>query len=122
MHVDFDERGEPIRLHLSRHEWKECAEFDEPNWEPLERHVPEEIWGNFMWMYRIRPEGQGIEAYKHRDTRRYLHLDHNGRAWRWHPDGTWTRISVTQALAETFDLRTPQPARTVNRSTTHRVP
>lgn len=91
MHVDFDQQGEPVRLHHTRAEWKEWTEFVEPNWEPLEHHVPETMWGEFMWMYRVRPEGKGIEAYKHILTRQYFHLDHNGRAWQSHP-------SITEAL------------------------
>ena len=105
MHVEFDERGEPVRTHLTRQEWNECTEFDEPNWEPLERHVPEGLWGEFMWMYRVLPEGRGIEAYKHRDTRRYLHLDHNGRAWQWKPDGSWTHVAVASALRDALEVR-----------------
>jgi hypothetical protein len=88
--VELNQDGEPIRVHLTPQEWRDCTEFDEPDWEPLERAVADDLWGEFMWMYRVRAEGHGIKAYKHRETRRYLHLDHGGRAWRWHPDGTWT--------------------------------
>ena len=49
-----------------------------PCWEPLEQHIGErcEEW---MWMYRAN----GLEYYKHRETRRYLILDWEGIAWRY---------------------------------------
>lgn len=59
-------------------------------------------------MYRVRPEGRAIEAYKHRTTRQNRDLDHSGRAWRWRFDGNWTRTSITAALADTLRLATPQ--------------
>ena len=114
MHVDFDQHGEPVRLHLTRDEWRACTEFDQPDWEPLEHHVPATMWGEFMWMYRVRPEGKGIEAYKHTLTRQYLHLDHNNRAWQWNPDGTWTQIPVTEALADTLDPSRSESSRDIN--------
>jgi hypothetical protein len=111
VNVEPNQDGEPIRLHLTHREWRDCTEVDQPDWEPLERAVPAHLWGEFMWMYRIRPEGRGIEAYKHRQTRRYLHLDHDGRAWQWKPDGTWTRvpkaIALDRAIDEREDLRRP---------------
>ncbi|MEX1004140.1 MAG: hypothetical protein WD156_02070 [Acidimicrobiia bacterium] len=112
MDIELNNDGEPVRLHLTGQEWRDCTEFDEPDWEPLERHVPESLWGEFMWMYRVRPEGRGIEAYKHRDTRRYLHLDHSNRAWQWQPDGWWDRIAISEALARSVDPRLRSARRT----------
>lgn len=110
MDAQLNEDREPIRLHLTRQEWKACTEFDEPDSEPLERAVAAHLRGEFMWMSRVRPEGQGIETYKHRDTRRYLHLDHAGQAWEWQTDGSWVRTTVDaavrQAIAEPTVTRT----------------
>ena len=52
-----------------------------PVWEPLFELAPEHI-GEFMWMHEVELEdGARIHAYKHHETRRYLHLDHGGRAF-----------------------------------------
>jgi len=53
------------------------------NWTPLETMLrqtgrPVSLCGSFMWMYRQN----GIEFYKHIDTRRYLLLDSQLRCWR----------------------------------------
>lgn len=53
-----------------------------PDWAPLEAALPTtDAVGDFMWMGRAQLGGQTIEQYKHRDTRRYVHLDHKGGAW-----------------------------------------
>lgn len=54
---------------------------DAPEWEPLldlaDRHVDE-----FMWMFSVElVDGTRLQAYKHRETRGYLHLDGQGRAF-----------------------------------------
>ncbi len=53
------------------------------NWVPLETMLresgrPVNLCASFMWMYRQN----GIEFYKHIDTRRYLLLDSTLRCWR----------------------------------------
>lgn len=52
-----------------------------PEWEPLRdlagRHVDE-----FMWMFAVElADGTRLQAYKHCETRGYLHLDGQGRAF-----------------------------------------
>lgn len=67
----------------------------EPDWEPLERV----LCGDFMFMGYC----QGVRMYKHRFTRQYLHLDEEGRAYRW--DGVRNRydqIPVEEAIADAF--------------------
>jgi hypothetical protein len=53
------------------------TETEPANWKPLERHIGA-LCGNFMWMYREN----GLEYYKHIETRRYLILDRAGRCFR----------------------------------------
>lgn len=48
-------------------------EFEPTNWTPLESRIGERC-AEFMWMWREN----GLEFYKHIDTRRYLILDVNG--------------------------------------------
>lgn len=55
--------------------------YELPDWGPLFEHAPEHV-GDFMWMFEVELEnGVTLHAYKHRETRRYLHLDHGGRAY-----------------------------------------
>jgi hypothetical protein len=52
-----------------------------PDWRPLLDLAPDEV-PDFMWMFRDFLEGGiVVEAYKHRETRQYLHLDAGGRAY-----------------------------------------
>ncbi len=59
----------------------------DPNWKPLESVLPLDECGNWMWMSFQRHGDRIIEAYKHHDTRGYLHLDQGGQAWRFEPTG-----------------------------------
>jgi hypothetical protein len=55
--------------------------YETPVWEPLFELTSEHI-GEFMWMHEVELEdGTRLHAYKHYETRRYLHLDHGGRAF-----------------------------------------
>lgn len=55
--------------------------FERPEWGPLTELAPEHI-EDFMWMFEVELEnGVALHAYKHWETRRYLHLDHGGRAY-----------------------------------------
>lgn len=52
-----------------------------PDWGPLVELAPDQV-GEFMWMFEVELEnGNLLHAYKHWETRRYLHLDHGGRAY-----------------------------------------
>ena len=53
------------------------VEIEPANWEPLELHIGARC-GEFMWMYREN----GLEYYKHINTRRYLILDSRGVCYR----------------------------------------
>jgi|SRR4051794_23543879 hypothetical protein len=56
-------------------------QYEHPVWEPLIELVSERV-GEFMWMHEVELEdGTRLHAYKHWETRRYLHLDHGGRAF-----------------------------------------
>jgi hypothetical protein len=55
--------------------------YESPVWEPLLMLAPDQA-GDFMWMHEVELEdGVRLHAYKHYETRRYLHLDHGGRAF-----------------------------------------
>lgn len=46
-----------------------------PNWQPLETKLQAAKCAEFMWMYRL----EGVEYYKHIQTRLYLLLTAEGR-------------------------------------------
>jgi Domain of unknown function (DUF4160) len=52
--------------------------WDEPVWDPLLTLLRVYV-DDFMWMFRATLEdGTQLHAYKHRETRRYLHLSEDG--------------------------------------------
>lgn len=68
-------------MHIMRPRKGRVINHDHPIWEPLIRLVPEHV-DDFMWMHEVELEdGIRIHAYKHWETRRYLHLDHGSRAF-----------------------------------------
>jgi hypothetical protein len=76
---------------------------DEPVWEPLGRAVGERLMSTFMWMYEIRTtDGGRIHAYKHIDTRRYLHLDDEGRAYEFVAEQRYRPIPLAEAIELAF--------------------
>ena len=70
----------------------------EPNWQPLLNLAPEEI-DDFMWMFGVRTEdGERIEAYKHCETRNYLHLDGHGAAYLFTDDDRYKQVGAAWLL------------------------
>jgi hypothetical protein len=56
-------------------------QYDKPEWGPLLELAPAHI-DDFMWMFEVELEsGLRLHAYKHIETRKYLHLDQEGRAF-----------------------------------------
>ena len=60
----------------------ETVNWSAPEWRPLLDLCGERLTGAFMWMFEVELEdGLRVHAYKHRHTRRYLHLGEDGSAW-----------------------------------------
>jgi hypothetical protein len=79
------------------------GQHDRPDWNPLLEAVGEELTGDFMWMGEIDLEPRGhLQAYKHIDTRRYLHLDGRGNAYEFRGPGHYRRVPVLDALVSVF--------------------
>ena len=54
----------------------EVTQSQRPEWGPLLSAVGQYGVVDFMWMYEIElRDGRRVHAYKHIDTRRYVHLD-----------------------------------------------
>ena len=73
-----------------------------PDWRPLIELAPDEV-PDFMWMYRDFLEGGiVVEAYKHCETRQYLHLDSSGRGYEFRggPDNVYYEEVEAGALLE----------------------
>lgn len=74
----------------------------EPDWDPLHDALPLKHCDGFMYMYRVEWEGAVIEVYKHGITRRWLHLDHDGRAYFYRSPG-YIEVPVSDAVDYVFE-------------------
>jgi hypothetical protein len=81
------------------------AEFDtdDPDWAPLEAALPIEECAGFMWMHRAQVDGAPIEVYRHAITRHWLHLGHDGTAYRWSEQDGYRPIPVDAAIEHVFE-------------------
>jgi len=84
-----------------------ATQADEPEWRPLLDAVGEEVCGDFMWMFEVElSNGTRLHAYKHADTRRYVHLDHTCAAFVFESPDRYRRLPLREVLAAAF---TPLP-------------
>jgi len=75
----------------------------EPDWAPLLRTVGEEVTGDFMWMFEVElSTGKRLHAYKHIDTRGYVHLDHKGAAYVYTYRERYRLCPIADVLAAVF--------------------
>ncbi len=80
------------------------SQFERPVWEPLLALVGARIVRFFMWMNEVElDDGTLLQAYKHVATRRYLHLDEEGRAFGYVSRGRYVQIDPLSALRDTFE-------------------
>lgn len=61
----------------------EDLRVEEPVWEPILDALGERLTCGFMYMAAIELPIGTLHAYKHQDTRCYLHLTDDGRAFEW---------------------------------------
>lgn len=60
----------------------ELVQYETPNWDPLLELLAQYLVDDFMWMHEVElKNGTRLHAYKHRETRRYIHLSPDGRAF-----------------------------------------
>jgi hypothetical protein len=79
-----------------------AMELERANWKPLELRIGTRC-AEFMWMFREN----GLEHYKHIDTRRYLILDTKGRSYV-RRDGDMVRVNFRKEfrrVVEASDAR-----------------
>jgi hypothetical protein len=79
------------------------AQAERPNWQPLEDLVGEPVVGQFMWMFEVElRDGSLLQAYKHVDTRQYIHLDAGGTAFVYEPPDWYRVVGAAEVLAQVF--------------------
>lgn len=80
-----EEESQRLILEASRavDEFRDRLGSEQPDWNPLHDAIPIEHCDGFMWMFRVPWKKEVIECYKHGITRRSIHLDHGGRAYRY---------------------------------------
>lgn len=75
----------------------------EAEWGPLERFLPYELCGGFMYMHTTTLEGGvALHGYKHSETRRYLLLDDDASAWEDIDRGRFRRMRHSDAIEQVF--------------------
>lgn len=79
----------------------EMLTIGEPDWEPLERVLRLGVCERFMWMFAVKlSTGAVLQAYKHTDTRGYLHLDASGGAYTYcEADDRYRSIELSSVVA-----------------------
>ena len=81
----------------------EMLQGEEPEWGPLLGTVGERVTRDFMWMFEVKlSNGKQLHAYKHIDTRCYVHLDHAGEAFVYLEPGRYRSFPVIEVLAAVF--------------------
>jgi hypothetical protein len=82
----------------------EVRQYSKPDWTALEDLIGIELAGWFMWMHEIElDDGAAVHAYKHKWTRRYLHLSEDGRAFLFVDRGRYRRIDQHDAITGVFN-------------------
>lgn len=74
------------------------VQYEEPTWEPLLNLLGVERVGEFTWMHEVALDtGERLHAYKHIDTRRYIHLSDTGKSYAYLDRERYTPIPAFQA-------------------------
>lgn len=79
----------------------QMTQYEMPNWDPLLKLLAEYLVVDFMWMHEVElKDGTRLHAYKNRETRRYLHLSLDGRAFAYCEDDSYREVEITLTLLE----------------------
>ncbi|MFL5842252.1 MAG: hypothetical protein ACJ77Z_17530 [Thermoleophilaceae bacterium] len=86
----------------------QLVQYETPNWDPLMNTVGHRVIGDFMWMHEVKlTDGRCVHAFKHVDTRRYIHLDEDGNAFVYTESGRYKPMPAARVLAAVFMPLTP---------------
>ncbi len=87
----------------------EMTQYETPHWDPLLKLLAEYLAADFMWMHEVELEdGTRLHAYKNRETRRYLHLTLDGRAFVYCDDDHYREVEISRMLLERVLAMTPR--------------
>ena len=76
---------------------------ERPEWGPLLDAVGEEVTGHFMWMFEVvLADGRSVQAYKHIDTRCYIHLASDGEAFVYESPDRYRTFPAANILTAVF--------------------
>ena len=74
-----------------------------PEWRPLLDTVGEEVTGDFMWMFEVGlSDGTPLQAYKHVESRCYIHLAPDGATFVFEPPDRYRSVPTADVLAAVF--------------------
>lgn len=79
----------------------EVTQYDTPHWDPLLKLLAEYLVVDFMWMHEVKlKDGICLHAYKNRETKRYLHLSPDGRAFEYCGEDKYREVEISLQLME----------------------
>jgi len=80
------------------------TQYETPDWGPLILVLGEVLPGWFMWMHEVRLDnGLILNAYKHHETRRYLHLSRDGSAFRFRGPQSYLHVDLAKEIEDAFN-------------------
>jgi hypothetical protein len=83
----------------------EITQGERPDWEPLVNAVGTRVAGDFMWMFEVElSDGRSLQAYKHRDTRCYVHLAAAGQTYFYDPPDRYVPIPAWRIFTAVFRM------------------
>lgn len=82
-----------------------ARQYDRPYWAPLELLLgSDELCAQFMWMFDVElDDGTVLNAYKHRYTRCYFHLDDAACTFYYARDSLYGTIRPDVAIQAVFE-------------------
>ncbi len=76
------------------------VQVETPSWTALETAVGMVLAPGFMWMFEISlADGTRVDAYKHVESRSYLHLGDDGRAFTYRGERGYLPIELERSVA-----------------------
>lgn len=91
----------PRRKRTPRKKHGEVIQYENPHWDSLLKLLAEYLVADFMWMHEVQlKDGTALHAYKNRETRLYLYLTTDGRAFQYLGDGYYREMEITLELME----------------------
>lgn len=77
------------------------TQHERPHWDPLLKLLAEYLVADFMWMHEVElKDGTRLHAYKNRETKRYLHLSPDGRAFEYCGDDYYREVEISLLMME----------------------